>query len=468
MAMQVFVSGVSPKKADQFVGSGSGWGSGKGVIGSNGSPKYKGIRGIAFTGNHDGNVLVSYSAKCAIPLDYVESANPDGSIPADDEWIPIKNYGQASKRALNHEFVLAKFPKAIKEVVFNPPDAVETYDMEKSFLKDFPWMLNFKGKDARIEVDVMSSKPQLNFLGGTWKKGEFRGHIFSGEFDGGKFYGDLFMNGTFNFGVFITGTFKTSVWNDGIWDSTGSAVWENARWKKGKIKTFRDPGKISLVDPNTFMDQMDENAPELKAKKLMEDKFGYSSLSPDEQQDLYNTFATSYTKAVGAAWDQSEFEWKAKGWTFYGSTEGGVALRKQNSGGYKLNAVFGGPRASIEAFHEMMKDIGKESIWGFMTPSIGKMLVKLSKGEFKQLPPMVAKVLIPKVASAMGTDIKQVTNNGSVIVDTPAGPMEKVMYGNKNYFRWLLDMATDPANAGKLPVPQIVIKPMIALIRALI
>ena len=53
-------------------------------------------------------------------------------------------------------------------------------------------------------------------------------------------------------------------------------------------------------------------------------------------------------------------------------------------------------------------------------------------------------------------------------VDTPAGLMTKVFVCNKSYVRWLIDAVEDPSMQSKLPVPQVVVKPLLNLVKALL
>jgi hypothetical protein len=62
-------------------------------------------------------------------------------------------------------------------------------------------------------------------------------------------------------------------------------------------------------------------------------------------------------------------------------------------------------------------------------------------------------------------EVKSVGLDGSMKVDTPAGIMTKYFICNKIYAKWLIDAVSDPKNAGKLPVPQAVLSPVIGLVR---
>lgn len=198
---------------------------------------------------------------------------------------------------------------------------------------------------------------------------------------------------------------------------------------------------------------------------LLNEMFHYNSLTPEEKDTLYQAFRDAYEKAVGVAWDRNKFENRAYGWTFFGDVEGGIAVRQQRSGMYKLNATFGELRKILKAYYEMDSKIGNEPVWGVMTADLAKMLEKLSKGKFKQPPKMFTKMVIPHIKGIFGADIKKVEGDGAIVVDTPAGLMKKYFIGNKAYFDTLLDNAL--AHPERVPVPQPVLKMLIPIIKSM-
>lgn len=198
---------------------------------------------------------------------------------------------------------------------------------------------------------------------------------------------------------------------------------------------------------------------------LEERKFTLNQLSDEDADTLYQGFYDAYMKSVGASWDRHTFDVKASQWTFFGEITGGVALRHQRSGLWKLNASYGLPRQVLKGFFEMQSSIGNEPVWGAMTDSLCSMLEKASKGQFKRPPKLLVKILLPYLKNSMGGDTGTATNRGSVIVDTPAGKMEKYFIANKAYYRELLD------NSAKyLPssIPDPIIATLTKLLKALI
>lgn len=186
---------------------------------------------------------------------------------------------------------------------------------------------------------------------------------------------------------------------------------------------------------------------------LKEKRFTLSQLSDEEADTLYQGFYDAYMKSVGASWDRYTFDVKAYNWTFFGDVTGGVALRHQRSGLWKLNASYGYPRQVLKGFMEMQTQIGNEPIWGAATEDITKMLERVSKGDFKKPPKLLVKILMPYLKKAMGADAGQATSNGSIIVNTPAGKMEKFFIANKAYYQELLDNSDKYLGDKGIPAP---------------
>lgn len=173
--------------------------------------------------------------------------------------------------------------------------------------------------------------------------------------------------------------------------------------------------------------------------KFLESKFYLNDLSPEEQDKIYTNFYNSYTKSVGSAWDRSYFDSKAGGnrWVFFGSVDGGIALRKQNSNLWKMNACYGSLREIMNAYKEMMSSIGKEPIWSAVTEEIADMLERLSKGEFKRAPLNVIEKVFPFIAKVYGGELK-LNSDGSCDAYTPSGKkIKKYLIGNTVYYNFL-------------------------------
>lgn len=204
--------------------------------------------------------------------------------------------------------------------------------------------------------------------------------------------------------------------------------------------------------------------------KLKEGKFYFDSLSDIEKDELYQNFYNSYMNSVGSAWSRHDFEWRSNQWTFWGSVQGGVALRHQNSGMWKLNASYGTPKAIFVGFKEMCNDIGDEPIWGAMTDNIAVMLEKASirfgkDKMFLKVPKLIAKAIAPHIKKVFGdSDAIQVNSDGSLTVIDPNGkPISKVLVANKAYYRSIIDQMEN--NPDKLPIPPLVQKGIIGTLK---
>lgn len=199
---------------------------------------------------------------------------------------------------------------------------------------------------------------------------------------------------------------------------------------------------------------------------ILLEEFKYNQLSDEEKETLYTEFKKAYEKATGAAWDEGRFVSRAREWVFYGTIEGGIAVRPQRSGLHKMVAAFGSPKKIIDGFNELDSSLRNDPVWGVMTENLAIMLEKISKGNFKRPPAIFTKTVIPKIAHTFGDDVKGVTSKGAIMVDTPAGVMEKFFICNKNYWRWLLDSAKNTPD--KIPVPKPVLTVLIGIAKKLV
>jgi hypothetical protein len=232
---------------------------------------------------------------------------------------------------------------------------------------------------------------------------------------------------------------------------------------------FFDRGEINEVIDTTIRAQ--------DSISLAESVYTYNSLSDDEQKRLYDIFRDSYQKATGAAFDQDDFDWRASNWTFFGNAPddknptgpvGGIAVRKQMSNNMiKLVASFGDFRSVLRGFDEFKSKHGNDPTWGIVTPEILKLVTKHDKN-FKALPGIVVKAMETAIKKFSNGEVKSVGIDGSMQVSTPAGIMKKMFLANIPYLRWLIDSVENPDNASRLPVPQIVLSPLIGLIKKVV
>lgn len=200
-------------------------------------------------------------------------------------------------------------------------------------------------------------------------------------------------------------------------------------------------------------------------KTLFDESFQYSGLDSQEQDDLYQAFSTSYLQATGGTFTRSEFDWRAENWTFFGDVTGGIAGREQRSGMLKLVAAWGGGRKILPAYKELQKDYGNKPVWGVMTKDLAQALELISRKEFKIPPALFIKIVLPHIAKKLGSGIStKATKDGGIEVDTPSGKMIKYFVANKLYYQWVLDNV----DTGNLPIPKIVAKGLIAIVRKLV
>ena len=165
-------------------------------------------------------------------------------------------------------------------------------------------------------------------------------------------------------------------------------------------------------------------------------RFTLSDLTTDQQDELYEAFRASYLKSVGVSWSKERFLDKAGIWVFYGDTTGGIALRHQHSGMYKLNAVYGG-RQIIGGYTAMMSDIGSYPIWGMMTEELCHMLEKHSRGVFLQAPPLVMRVLFPVLNRITGYQATLDDATSAAVFTVEGVQMKKFLIGNSEYYKAL-------------------------------
>lgn len=389
-----------------------------------------GVRGIVFSGNQDGNVLLVYAHQTPVPLE-AAMTNDDGTLAQD--FVPIDNL-KAINRASLAEVALEYFEGKVEKL------EVDNYPIE-DIKKNFEWIKYAEMKNASIRI---TDKGELFWLNGEWLRGTWKGDRWiDGIWKAGKWERGTFVNGRWMYGNFISGQFgedgSIPTWEDGIWSG---GEWVSGSWLGGEIVVKGRKLKSPSKNPSVFMANEEVktmNKNKLAESLFLDESFQYYDLTPQEQDELFQQFQQSYLKATGASFSTGEFTSRAGNWLFFGETEGGIATRPQRSGLYKLVATWGSPRKIFNAFQEMNKEIGNKPIWGAMTDDLSKMLVKLSRGEFRQPPAMFVKMMIPHMKNVFGDVVHGVEKDGGIKLDTPAGTMVKYFVANVHYYRWILD-----------------------------
>lgn len=195
----------------------------------------------------------------------------------------------------------------------------------------------------------------------------------------------------------------------------------------------------NLLQPHTSINLSDIKLNENKLISLIkEEVFRYNELNSSEQNNLYNMFRSSYEKAVGNSWDRNKFDNKANGWIFYGDkTIGFVALRKQDSGLYKLTGVAG----SLKGIFDELGDIVSQNvpIWGMMDEKLGRVMIK--KYGFISSSGWISKLLFKSIPSAVfGGSKYSINNDGSITMHyDDVGDSKKYFVANKEYYKYLLN-----------------------------
>jgi hypothetical protein len=275
------------------------------------------------------------------------------------------------------------------------------------------------------------------------------------------------------------------------WDDDDGSLQDSRITRSVGVFEFNESGIPSIANlfekqdysdspVNSFVSSFDESEIVYAATKLLgfnEKIWQLNDLDAQEQEVLYNIFRDTYVKATGSAFDKNDFDWRASSWTFFGeppngtsneTSVGGIAVRKQVSNNmHKLVASFGNFRGVLKGFDELKQRTSGASIWGIVDETIKKLIIKHDK-DFVSLPGIVAKAMESGIKKLSNGEVKSISLDGSMQVETPAGMMKKYFVANKNYIRWLLDSISDPSNASRLPVPQAVLTPLIGIIQKLL
>jgi len=256
---------------------------------------------------------------------------------------------------------------------------------------------------------------------------------------------------------------KYKTWTGGAWKD---GTWEDEVWKKGKVKK-RNSFIVSLEPPIAIEEDSIIDFLLNYHSKSLQESFRFNSLTDDEKEEMYLSFKKSYEKATGASWDQFKFKNRAYNWTFFGEKTGGIAVRNQRSGLVKMVSAFGSPKKVINGYKEMVSEIGNKPIWGVMTENLAIMLEKISNKEFKRAPKIFVKTVIPHIKNIFGDIVLDVDKKtGAIVIDTPAGPMDKYFIANKNYYKDILDKAKDKSDL--IPVPKPVLKVLVDILKKFI
>lgn len=370
--------------------------------------------------------------------------------------------------------------------------------------------------------NIYSPQGSKNIFFGTLSGGNYREGIFNGEFKGGILYLDkliwepsakfiwdenskiafvykgkqtkidnkmLYYNGgkgspKYNHIQKLIPAVKSGEYlRDVIAVSKASLLYKQGKGPHPSLlfapKIAKSLVAISQADIDTSLaaDDWSDDDGFTEKRAITEKQFFTRQLSDSEQDKLYQVFYDTYVKVVGASFNRDEFDWRAAGWEFYGNPPddnnpnapcGGVSVRRQASNNmYKMTSSFGDFRSVLKGFDEFSTLHKNDPCWSILTPEIAKMMQKHSK-DWKTLPALVVKTMEGMLKKLTNGDVLSAGLNGVLKVSTPAGVMNKVFIANRAYITWLLESIENPEKASRIPIPQVVLKPLVGLLKVLI
>jgi len=154
-----------------------------------------------------------------------------------------------------------------------------------------------------------------------------------------------------------------------------------------------------------------------------------------DKDKAYQTFKDSYEKSTGQSWSEEKFVKRSGDWRFYGTQDGYITVREQQSGMLKLTGVAGKPFGIMAGAKALMKE--NVPVWGMVAKNIADMATKLG---FRLADPQLVKQNITKIPSGVfgGAKIKQVLDDGGVVFEySDIGVVTKYLIGNDQYFSFL-------------------------------
>lgn len=112
-------------------------------------------------------------------------------------------------------------------------------------------------------------------------------------------------------------------------------------------------------------------------KKMYKNRLKEFALSKSDFGDNLQTVYDNYYILADCPMSQSMFFDKAEGWSFFGTDEGGVITRIQNSGLIKLIAVYGTKRQIGNGLHDMYA-YPNSGVWGLIDQESYEEIEKLT------------------------------------------------------------------------------------------
>lgn len=177
------------------------------------------------------------------------------------------------------------------------------------------------------------------------------------------------------------------------------------------------------------------------------------SLSPENQDSLYELFRDSYTKTTGKAWAKDKFLQRASNWKFYGPETGFIATRPQRGGLEKLVGTAGNPRGIVEAIKEL-KGSPDTKLWGLVSEDLVPLAEKHGLIAPHKLPmgSSIITGLKKTIPSSFLSEV-DIAPDGSFNLDyKDVGAAKKFLVGSPAYFNHI-GKKNIPMGLGKIIQP---------------
>lgn len=396
----------------------------------------KNVRGLVFTGETDGNVLLSYDRKNVEPLRYTTDEG--------ETWTNITNktvYGRV--KGYNPE----ESNIEIEHIKNKLDTGRQLDDNEIDIILNNQEILSKIGGDNINNIISSSSEPDkiINIiLNNKELFSKINNNIInviykSSERD--KIFKKLLLNNE----ILVSKLDYDSIGIILLYSSEPDKVIDiilNNEILVSKIRNYNISTIISnSSEPEKVKTLLKKIRPDLFKESKMniynvikEEIYNYNNLDDNRKDNIYNLFKSSYEKTLGTSWSKDKFNTRAYNWLFYGDDNGFVAVRPQRSGFQKLVGVGGNAKSILKGLDELNSQ--NLPIWGMVSSDIQKLMNK--KG-FITPPAMLLKLLfkiIPKEVFG-GSDFV-INKDGSITLNyEDVGQATKYFIANKLYFKQL-------------------------------
>lgn len=217
---------------------------------------------------------------------------------------------------------------------------------------------------------------------------------------------------------------------------------------------YNHPDKVkSAIGNKTFSNK--KNIHEMRITEAM----SFDELDPEH---AYEIFRRSYEAETGTSWSKEKFISRARWWTFFGDSEGYVAIRVQRSGFKKLVGVAGNPRSILRGLTELQQEGGP--IWGAVSAPLAQMAKKRGMIVPHLIPggPLFIRALVTMIPPEVFGGIKpRVQRDGGIILDyADVGTAVKYLIGSKEYFQKILGISGVVEKLKAIPGAKMVLRLM--------